>query len=218
MITKSIKINEIDLKYNFGISKLQMGSNSLTSKNLFKLVEDLENETKGSMIQFFNDEFTLNSVHVFNACYFTIKAFNNGTNISNQKNLEFILYLASKRQIKQGLKDFGLNYTNVSNKELNYCIISLSTELSWIDEIILQKLNAKHSILNLDNFEYEKFKRVKNYFQISDNQISVILKSYDLSYLSTKPTKEDLINLYMALNDLICEKMALLSLEKIKIN
>ena len=218
MITKSIIIKEIDVKYSIGISKIQLGLSSLSLEDLFKLVEDIQKDKKGSMIQFFNDEFILNSEHVFNACYFTFKAFNNGINISNQKNLEFILYLATKRQIKQCLKDFGLKFTHISNKELTYCIISSSTELSLIDEVILQKLNAKHIPLDLNNKNYDKFKRVKEYFQISDNQISVVLKAYGLNLLSKTPTKEDLINIYMALNDLICEKMALLSLEKIKVN
>jgi len=218
MITKSIIINEIDLKYSVGISKIQLGSSSLSLEDLFKLIEDIQKDKKGSMIQFFNDELILNSEHVFNACYFTIKAFNNGINISNQKNLEFILYLASKRQIKQSLNDFGLNFTHISNKELTYCIISSSKELSLIDEVMLQKLNAKHLPLDLNNKNYDKFKRVKDYFQISDNQISVVLKTYGLNFLSKTPTEEDLINLYNVLNDLICEKMALLSLEKIKVN
>ncbi len=72
--------------------------------------------------------------------------------------------------------------------------------------------------LDLNKKKYDKFKRVKDYFQISDNQISVVLKTYGLNLLSKTPTKEDLINLYKVLNDLICEKMALLSLEKIKVN
>ena len=218
MITKSIIINELNLKYSVGISKIQMGLNSLSLEDLFKLIEDIQKDKKGSMIQFFNDELILNSEHVFNACYFTIKAFNNGINISNQKNLEFILYLASKRQIKQSLSDFGLKSIHLSNKELTYCIISSSTELSLIDEVILQKLNAKHLTLDLNRNDYDKYKRVKEYFQISDNQISVVSKTYDLNLLSKTPTKEDLINLYKVLNDLICEKMALLSLEKIKVN
>ncbi|MCJ7647725.1 MAG: hypothetical protein MUP85_03840, partial [Candidatus Lokiarchaeota archaeon] len=203
MITKSIIINEIDLKYSVGISKILLGLSSLSLEDLFKLVEDIQKDKKGSMIQFFNDEFILNSEHVFNATYFTIKAFNNEINISNQKNLEFILYLATKRQIKQSLNDFGLNFTHISNKELTYCIISPSTELSLIDEVILQKLNAKHLTLDLNKKNYDKFKRVKDYFQISDNQISVVLKAYGLNLLSKTPTKEDLINLYQALNDLI---------------
>ncbi|MBY9017591.1 MAG: hypothetical protein KGD66_02055 [Candidatus Lokiarchaeota archaeon] len=218
MIIKSILINEIDLKYSIGISKIQLGLNSLSLEDLFKLIEGIQKDKKGSMIQFFNDELILNSEHVFNACYFTIKAFINGINISNKKNLEFILYLATKRQIKQSLNHFGLKSMRLSNKKLTYCIISSSTELSLIDEIILQKLNAKRLTLDLNKNNYDKFKRVKDYFQISDNQISVVLKTYGLNLLSKAPTKEDLINLYKVLNDLICEKMALLSLEKIKIN
>ena len=218
MIIKSFKINKVDLKYSVGISKLQLGLNSLNLEDLFKLIEDIQKDKKGSMIQFFNDDFILNSEHVFHACYFTMKAFNNGVNITNQKNLEFILYLASKRQIKQSLNDFGLKLAHLSNKKLNYCIISPSMEPSLIDEAILQKLNANHLDVDLNKINYDKFKRVKNYFQISDNQISVVLKTYRLNLLPENSSKEDLINLYKGLNDLICEKMALLSLEKIKVN
>ncbi|MBY9003121.1 MAG: hypothetical protein KGD73_04045 [Candidatus Lokiarchaeota archaeon] len=218
MIIKSFKINEVDLKYSVGISKLKLGLNSLSLEDLFKLIEDIQKDKKGSMIQFFNDDFILNSEHVFHACYFTMKAFKKGVNILNQKNLEFILYLASKRQIKQSLYDFGLKFEHISNKKLTYCIISPSMELSLIDEDILQKLNAKHLDIDLNKISYDKFKRVKDYFQISDNQILVVLKTYGLNIILENPSKEDLINLYKVLNDLISEKMALLSLEKIKVN
>ncbi|MHA1669082.1 MAG: KEOPS complex subunit Cgi121 [Promethearchaeota archaeon] len=218
MITKSTIINEFDLKYSVGISKIKLGLNSLSLEDLFKLIEEIQNDKKGSMIQFFNDEFILNSEHVFNACYFTIKAFNNGINISNQKNLEFILYLATKRQIKQSLNDFGLNSKHFSEKELTFCIISSLKELSLINEIILQKLNAKHLTLDMNKCNYDKFKRIKNYFKISDNQISVVLKTYGLKLPTKTPSEEDKFNLYKVLNDLICEKMTLLSLEKIKVN
>lgn len=216
MIIKTIKIN--GLEYNFGISKIQIGLNSLSLDDLLKIIGDIQEEKKGSIIQIFNHEFILNSEHVFNACYFTIKAFNNDQNILNHKNLELILYLASKRQIKQSLNDFGLNPKHLYNKELTYCIISSSKELPIINEIILQKLRAKPVTLDIDKCSHDKFKRVKNYFKISDNQISVVLKTYGLNLQTKTPSEEDLVNLYKALNDLISEKMTLLSLEKIKVN
>ena len=70
----------------------------------------------------------------------------------------------------------------------------------------------------MNKCNYDKYKRVKNYFKISDNQISVVLKTYGLNLQTRTPSEEELVNLFKVLNDLICEKMTLLSLEKIKVN
>ena len=53
MITKSIKIN--GLEHSFGILKIQLGLNSLSLDDLLKIIEDIQKEKKGSMIQFFNE-------------------------------------------------------------------------------------------------------------------------------------------------------------------
>ncbi|MCK4384112.1 MAG: hypothetical protein KAW66_12505, partial [Candidatus Lokiarchaeota archaeon] len=70
--------------------------------------------------------------------------------------------------------------------------------------------------LNLENLSVDKFNRVKNYFEFNDNQILTVLRSYGYKNDILDINSLNLESLYEVLNDLICEKMALLSLEKVK--
>ena len=124
MICESITLKESNLKYYIGISQIQVGISFLNLENFIDLINNIQKSKNGLMIQFFNATYVLDLDHILNACYYTIKSFKSGTNISNQINLEFLLYLASKRQIKRSLKDFGITHSHLSSKKLNYCIIS----------------------------------------------------------------------------------------------
>ncbi|MFX1590439.1 MAG: KEOPS complex subunit Cgi121, partial [Promethearchaeota archaeon] len=107
MIIKKYEIKERDLTYYVGISQLKIDPKLFTLTQFFKFIE--EKKTNDFVIQIFNNKHVLNSEHVFNACYFLQKAFLNKNNISNQKNIEFLLYLATNRQIKIAIQDFGIN-------------------------------------------------------------------------------------------------------------
>jgi hypothetical protein len=75
-------------------------------------------------------------------------------------------------------------------------------------------LHSKDIGLNLGNLSIDKFKIVKKYFEFSDNQVLTVLKAYGYNCDELDINSLNLESLYEALTDLICEKMALLSLEK----
>ncbi len=75
-------------------------------------------------------------------------------------------------------------------------------------------MHSQDLSLNLENLSIDKFKIVKKYFEFSDNQILTVLKAYGYKNVVLDISSLNLESLYGALNDLICEKMALLSLEK----
>jgi hypothetical protein len=75
-------------------------------------------------------------------------------------------------------------------------------------------LHSKDIGLNLGNLSIDKFKIVKKYFEFSDNQVLTVLKAYGYKNDILDINSLNLESLYEALTDLICEKMALLSLEK----
>jgi tRNA threonylcarbamoyladenosine modification (KEOPS) complex Cgi121 subunit len=169
------------------------------------------------MVQFFSHDYILNQDHIFKACYFTQKAFLQNLNISTKRNIELMLYLATKRQIKTAFEAFGINIKDLEKNILTYCIVS--NEKNIIDKInteIIQTLNAKEINLNLNEFDENKFKKIKGYFEFNDDQLNVILNSYSFKKLKTNFPKHSFDELTLALNDLLCEKMALLSLEKLK--
>ncbi|MFX0075288.1 MAG: hypothetical protein ACFE96_07595 [Candidatus Hermodarchaeota archaeon] len=60
----------------------------------------------------------------------------------------------------------------------------------------------------------DKYSFFKDYFKFSDNQILTVLKSYGYHNSILDKKTKNLEDLFRVLNDLICEKMVLLSLEK----
>jgi tRNA threonylcarbamoyladenosine modification (KEOPS) complex Cgi121 subunit len=200
--------------YHVGINQIEIDPKEIQIKELVELIEVIQSQHEDTVLQFFNDKYILNLEHVLRACYFVQKAFYTKSNISNKKNLELLLYLATKRQIKLSLECFGVNSYNLHNKRISFCIISLKDNIHQVNIEINSYLHSKDIGLNLGNLSIDKFKIVKKYFEFSDIQVLTVLKAYghnndefDIKILKLK-------SLYEALTDLICEKMALLSLEK----
>jgi tRNA threonylcarbamoyladenosine modification (KEOPS) complex Cgi121 subunit len=229
IIIKNFYIPNLNLNYYVGINQIYLNFESFLKKMnfqkekalnfIFNLSEDLQNKYKDSTVQFFSHDYIINQDHIFNASYFTQKAFLQNLNISNRRNIELMLYLTTKRQIKIAFKAFGINIKELEKNILTYCIISNERNIvDIIDKEIIQILNANKITLILNEFNEDKFKRIKSFFEFNDNQLNVILHSYDFKKLSKDSPKYCFDELILALNDLLCEKMALLSLEKIKIS
>ncbi len=215
MIIREYNIDDLKLKYHVFINQIKLNDNRNTLNKLITLMDDLSKEYEGTVFQFFNDSYLLNQEHVFSACYFLQKAFHNGINISNNKSIEFLLYLATNRQIKVSIGAFGIRDDDLNEGLLSYCVISQLDNFNDISAKILQELNAFEAKITINDQTVEKFDRVKGYFKISDNQILSVLNSYGIKDFDMSQITGSLNILFKALHDLICEKMALLSLEKI---
>jgi tRNA threonylcarbamoyladenosine modification (KEOPS) complex Cgi121 subunit len=215
MIIKKFEIKEREITYYVGINQLKINPQLFTLTQFFKIIEEKKNNDL--VIQIFNNKHVLNSEHVFNACYFLQIAFLNNINISNKKNIELLLYLATKRQIKIAIQDFGINEGEFNTGLINLCSISSKDNLDLINREIEKLLNANKLKLTLDNYSFKKYEMVKRYFNISDNQINSVLNSYGTK-VNAKIRDKDIPVLYIALNDLICERMALLSLERVTLD
>jgi len=215
MIIKKFEIEEREITYYVGINQLKIDPQLFTLTQFFKIIEDKKNNDL--VIQIFNNKHVLNSEHVFNACYFLQKAFLNNINISNKKNIELLLYLATKRQIKIAIQDFGINEGEFNTGLINLCSISSKDDLALINREIEKSLNANKLKLTLDNYSLKKYEMVKKYFNISENQMNSVLNSYGTK-VNAKIRDKDIPVLYIALNDLICERMTLLSLERVTLD
>jgi len=213
---KTYSITNLNGVYNYhiGINQIEIDPKKIQLKELVELIEVIQSHYEDTLLQFFNDKYILNSEHVLHACYFVQKAFYTKSNISNKKNLELLLYLATNRQIKLSLECFGINSYNLRNKRISFCIISLKDNIQQVNIEINRYLHSKDIGLNLGNKSIDKFKIVKKYFEFSDNQVLTVLKAYGFNYDELEINSLNLESLYEALTDLICEKMALLSLEK----
>ena len=218
MITKEYNIEDLKLNYFVAINQIKLTNKNFTLNQLFDLIENIQAPYKGSVLQFFNDKYVLNQDHIFTACYFVQKAFLHTINISKKKNLELFLYLSTKRQIKLGIESFGITEKELEKGELNYCIISPENNIDEINDILINNLGGIEVDFTLDVKTEEKYNRIKNFFEISDNQIIAILNSYGLKAGNKLMFDQEIDDLYTSLHDLICEKMALLSLEKFKVH
>ena len=229
MIVKEINITDLNLNYFIAINQISIELARLLDEQntenqvqvldvIFDVIEQVQDTFKESTIQFFSQEYVLDQNHIFNASYFMEKAFLNHLNISNKKNIEFLLYLATNRQIKIGIEAFGIKDEEVKTGELLYCIISPKNNVDEINKEIIRILQAKELDLNLNARSLDKFNKIKTFFAILDHQIITVLKSYGINNKNNHITSNHLEDLYVALNDLICEKMTLLSLEKIKLD
>lgn len=215
MIIKKFEIKERDITYYVGINQLKINPKLFTLTQFFKIIEEKKNNDV--VIQIFNNKHVLNSEHVFIACYFLQKAFLNNFNISNKKNIELLLYLATNRQIKIAIQDFGISEDQFNTGFINLCIISSKDDLDLINHGIEKALNANKLELTLDDYSLKKYEMVKKYFNISDNQINSILNSYETK-INAKIRDKDIPVLYLALNELICERMTILSLERVTLD
>ena len=200
--------------YYIGINQIEIDPLEVQINKLVGSIDIIQGRYDNTVLQFFNDRNILNPEHILNACYFVQKAFSTKSNISNKKNLELLLFLATKRQIKLSLESFGVNNYNLQEKRISFCIISLEDNIQKINTEINNHFLSKDISSNLGNLSIDKFKNVKNYFEFSDNQILTVLKSYGYKNDINDLNAINLKCLYRVLNDLICEKMTLLSLEK----
>ncbi|MHA1335279.1 MAG: KEOPS complex subunit Cgi121 [Promethearchaeota archaeon] len=227
MMIRNFKINELDLNYNVGINRIKIDfENLMRNKNinkkeslldyLLELINRIQEEYKDISVQFFDDSLVLNEKHLFSACYYAVKSFKLNFNISKSKNIEILLYLSGKRQIKNSIEAFGLKLNNFEKGSLNYCIISFENNLYEINEKIIKELNAKPIDFSLNHPSVEKIENIIKFFDFSEDQINSILRSYGqknyIELLENNVFEYIIDTLY----DLICEKMALLSLEKLK--
>jgi len=207
------KLNGVS-NYYVGINQIEVDPKDVQIYKLVELIEVIQSHHEDTVLQFFSDKYILSPEHILHACYFVQKAFYTKKNISNKKNLELLLYLAANRQIKLSLECFGVNYYNLYDKRISFCIISLKDNIQQINIEINNYLHSKDIRLNLGNLSIDKFKIVKKYFEFSDNQILTVLKAYGYKNDTVDINSLNVERLYEAMNDLICEQMAFLSLEK----
>ena len=224
MIIREFIINESNIKYFVGINQIEIDSAlflnnvKVNSKkelleSFLKIVDDVQNQFENCILQFMKDKYILNQDHIFTACYHLQKAFHNNSNISNKKKIELLLYLSTNRQINRSINTFGIESSDILTGRLLYCMISPTNNLNNINDELLKILNADTSNLTLNNQSNEKFKLIKEFYEISEEQINCILNSYGIDDISIK---NNLYSKFLALYDLICEKMVYLTLEKIK--
>jgi len=212
MIIQEFSFPEDALHYFVGLGSLII--TKLELDDIFNLIEIIQNRHEGVMLQFFNRKLILNYNHIFYACYHTLKTFHLKKNISNKMGIELLLYLAANRQIKKAIEYYGITTQIIHQGTIDFCIVSRNNNLDIIRKDLLKETSAEEIDLDLAKSSYDKYERIKEYFGINKNQIKTVLESYRILIDDTRTNIRNIENLYLAIEDLICEKMVLLSLEK----
>ena len=225
LIVKEFNIEKLKLHFFVGINQIKMNLDEFLDfynvKNekeildhFFKLTEKIQNKHENSVVQFVKEKYILSSDHIYMACYNLQKAFQHNINISNKKKIELFLYLATNRQISKSIEAFGIDYYDLNKESSTFCIISPNDNLNSINDELLQVLKADEILLTLNSQKINKFNKIKEFFNLTENQTKIVLNSYGIQ---GKKEEISLNSKYSAVNDLICEKMALLSLKQVKI-
>ena len=224
MIVNEFKIQDLNLHYFVGINQIKLSLNKIIDTNkinkkeeilnqFFNIIYEIQDRYENSMIQFIKDKYLLNKEHIFTACYYSEKAFLQNNTISNKKNIEVLVYLATKRQINKSIESFGIEFSDLIKNKLTFCIISPINNLDSINTTLLSALSAEEEEITLNLQSNSKINEIKRFFKISNNQIDCALNSYGIV-----PRNSELNLKYLALvvYDLICEKMAILYVERAK--
>ena len=228
VIVKEFYIKELELKYFVGISQIKIELNQFLELNkldneeealnhLFKMIQALQNKNSESTIQIIKDDYVLNQDHIFVACYYQQKALFHDTLISNKKSIELLLYLSTHRQIGKGIKLFGLNSDDLKKGKFITCFISPIDNLKSILNDILELLRAHEIGITINDLTLDKITEIIKIYELSELQIKSVLNSYGIKNINLIKPKNNLHNISIAVFDLICEKMALLNLEKINL-
>ncbi len=222
MIVKEFYIEDLSLNYFVGITQVKIDLEKFLHYydidneekaliKFFNIIDEIQDRNENLMIQFVKDKYILNQDHIFIASYYFQKAFKQKINISNKRNIEFLLYLAINRQIIKSIQAFGIEFSDLKNSLLTLCIVSPFDAINSVWNDLFSVIFAQEQKLTIDHQSLAKYNVIKEFYEISETQINSVLRFYEID-------KNKLVfNIslkFSALYDLICEKMTLLSVEK----
>jgi tRNA threonylcarbamoyladenosine modification (KEOPS) complex Cgi121 subunit len=170
-----------------------IGFSNVHVKNINTFLEQFRTETKGLAIQFFNANHVGGRQHLYFAALNALNAFEKKTNISNNLEVEALLYASAQRQIQKAVKTMGIKQDSTEVAAL--IMAEDGNKKSGYLRIVSENVPGERndSVLELTNKKIEKIKKL---FNISDTEFEAKLKKEGLE-------KE-------ALTDLVIERMALL--------
>jgi tRNA threonylcarbamoyladenosine modification (KEOPS) complex Cgi121 subunit len=164
----------------------------------------------------------LSQEHIKLILYHILQAFKLKGNISNQANLEFLLYLSGQRQIKRALELVGLKKEEPISKKKEFLIVVFGPHKTL--PLAIREVLTQLDLFEIQSVQPKQGKNLHTYFEkenINPLQIHRMLKllyltvpnSSNLQELITQITEKNLLR--MALN-LANERMCQLFLLNLK--
>ena len=170
-----------------------IGFSNVKLENINTFLEQFRKENKGAPIQFFDARHVAGPQHLYFAALNALNAFEKRTNISNNLEVEALLYASAQRQIQKAVKMLGIKQ---DSSEVAALIITDKNKKK-LDSLKLVTENVPgvqdDSVVKLTD---KKVVKIKKLFRISDLELEAKLEKKGLE-------KE-------AITDLVIERMALL--------
>ncbi len=151
-------------------------------------------QTDQSMdIQFFDADLVASKEHLYFAALNALQAFQNKTNISKSPAMETILYASAQRQIQKAIQHSGIQVQTT-----NMAVIVIGEDKTQIKTLVEAVTACVGEMPDDRVLEITKIKerKIKEAFQITDEEIRTIIKNNDYDE---------------AIVDLVIERVALLS-------
>lgn len=141
-------------------------------------IEKIQDKYK-VIIQFFNSQLIASWEHLFFSVIHSLKAFDQGNNISNKLELEILLYASAQHQIKVAIERFGINeeIKNIAMIILGNSMEDIENSKLKISELI--KGTENESVLNINGKKYESICKHFNITKLEIETASVSSKQDD---------------------------------------
>jgi len=182
------------MPYSFTISgsKLWVTITGAENTNIIDINEtlsQLDQMNQGKNYQLFDADKITDQYHIFYAAANAHYAMENGRNISNNLEVETLLYASTQNQISQAIKLIG-----VSKKTTKIAVAVISeTENDPATTLIAEHLgNPKDNVLQLTP---EKYKALKTLYEIPDTAINTVGGDKNKALTSLITEKSALIGL-----------------------
>jgi KEOPS complex subunit Cgi121 len=170
-----------------------IGFNNVKLENTDTFLEQFKKQNTEAAIQFFDAKHVAGTPHLYFAALNALNAFEKKTNISNNLEVEALLYASAQRQIQKAVKMLGIKQD--------------TTEVAAL--IIAEDSNKKTDNINMVSTMVPG-ERDDSILELTDKKVQKIKKIFNISGIEfeAKLKKEGLEK--EALTDLVVERMALL--------
>jgi len=169
------------------------GYKNLKIDNAKEFVKKIrEKLSKKVWIQFFDPSVIATWQHLFFAILNAQLSFRNQKNISKSIEMETLLYASTQHQINKAIKKIGIK------DSADIAIVIVGKKEEQIDEAlsVISRITGKEPDKSILEFSDKKQEKISKVFEISKNEIEVVMKKNNI---------ED------AIRDIVIERMALLS-------
>ncbi|MCS7364974.1 MAG: KEOPS complex subunit Cgi121 [archaeon GB-1867-035] len=172
---------------------------SLSSKLNVNLILDVcrkVSSTHDVVIQVFNPNIIISLRHLLISVMKALRSFSEGRNICDKIEMEILLYISGRRQIRDALKIAGL--PEYAENFISICIGSDDSRIVESLTSLIDYLNGKVD-WNMLELNDEKISFLREVFNISEDELNIVVRR-DLSF---KDVMERLIIERCALLDVI---------------